>query len=575
MAKQRSVTFIRHRFKVNSVAFCFLTAAVGVLLLVPDARAQVPLVQVPATIDPGAAQQQSMQRQRQLLNEQQQRQAQPIPEQPLDTSGVKQPGALGTTAPEVHFLLKGVEFSASQILTREQLDQLAAPYIGHDVSLGQLQQLIAQVNALYRKKGAIAAEAVLPPQDVTDGIVKVRLVEGHIGRYRLHGNDSIRESYVLARLHTAPGGLLDTNDLERDLNWFNHSSNGAQLRAELVPGETFGTTDVNVNMTEPKHQSLSLFTDSAGSPTTGRTREGLLYTNRSLFGLTDELVASVTHADGYAGQAVSYTLPVNTWGGRLQIGNSIDRTHILYGSFAALDVSGKADANFANLTQPVFVTQNGQVDAKLSYTERRSETFINPILLQEVHLSEISTGLDWNFVDTHGLWMGELDYVGGHEQTPDRSAFNLVRGNLRRDETLPDNFVGRLTLNFQSTSRPLLPDSEQFFIGGYGSVRGYTNQAYFGDHGYVANLEVHHDIPRGPLTSWVPTLSGFVFYDYGVTRPVGPGQQQIRLESTGVGAEASIGPRVYGRVSLGHPLLTRGADAGGYRVDFALVAEFL
>jgi len=46
------------------------------------------------------------------------------------------------------------------------------------MTLQEVQALVERVTELYRQHGYIVARALIPPQDVRDGIVEVRVVEG-------------------------------------------------------------------------------------------------------------------------------------------------------------------------------------------------------------------------------------------------------------------------------------------------------------------------------------------------------------------------------------------------------------
>src|SRR6185295_9187692 len=118
--------------------------------------------------------------------------------------------------------------------------------------------------------------------------------------------------------------------LESDLVRFNRT-NDVQLRAELKPGEQFGTTDYLLSLAEPPRQELRAFIDNAGSQSTGEWRSGITYLNRSLFGWRDDLTLSTTPADGLEGYSASYGIPINRWGGRITAAYYKDRTKTLHG----------------------------------------------------------------------------------------------------------------------------------------------------------------------------------------------------------------------------------------------------
>lgn len=529
-------------------------------------------VQLPPTIDPGVIQQQSeQQRQRMERELQPPQEMQPAP---VDATGLQKPA--DGAVPPIHFVLKRVEFSPSEILDKEALAAIAAEFEGRDVTFAELRALVAKVNALYRVKGAVAAEAVIPPQDVSSGVVKIRLVEGRVGSYRIDGNAATREDYVTARMRLPAGALFDTRQLEQDMIRFNRS-NDAQLRAELKAGEAFGTTDIVIHMQEPQRHSLRLFADNAGSKSTGENRAGVTYENRSLLGYRDALSLYYTGAEGYAGQGINYSFPFNTWGGRLQIGYQDDKTKIISGFFAPLKVTGAATAWSAKARQPIYLDAAQQLDATLGMNSRTSKTFISNTLLQRVDSIDTSFGAEYQLADRTGAWLSNINYITGHADPMDASRleYSLWRAYVRRDQELTSGFSGRFVLSGQGTNRHILPSTAQYFIGGVGSVRGYSTAAYSGNSGYTANLELRHALygsaPGGE--SAPKSVTGLLFYDYAEARPSGAGLTPVRLASVGFGAELAIGNRAFGHLTFAYQLHDQPNEPRGYRVDFSIISE--
>lgn len=526
---------------------------------------------LPPSLDPGAIQRQSIEQQKKLLEEERQRSRSDSRTSPLDRSAVERKD--GTASPSAaRVTVKRIEFSPSALLPEAELKKIAADYEGKEVGFADLQALVARVNALYKARGAIAAEAVIPAQDVSGGVIMIRLVEGKLGAYQLQGNDSTSASYVLDRMHDAPGSLVDIARLERDLIWFNRT-NDVQLRAVLKPGQAFATTDVELAAQEPSRHSLSLFTDTAGSRSTGEYRVGAVYGNHSLFGYRDELTISTTQARGYDGRALSYAVPVNTWGGRFSLGYNDDRTRIKYGPFSALNVSGKAESWTASLRQPVWVDQRTLVAATVGVVDRRSLTFIQSVRLQKVETVDFSLGIDALRSDDSGAWSGNFSVTTGDAHSPEHLGYTVVRGNLERDQDLGYGFEGRANVGWQATRNLRLPSSAQYFLGGAGTVRAYSNAYYSGLEGYVVNLELRRpldlrELGSGPMRPDVTVLG---FLDRGQTRPKGPGLQNINLQSIGAGLELRISPRFFGRLTVGHQMFHRPEEPRSVRVDASLV----
>ena len=156
----------------------------AVALAAAQAMAQQPIV--PPAADPGAIQQRQIEEQRRRREEERERFK---PSEPIKRDRIELPAA--EPAPDaVRFLVREIEFTPSEILSAAELEAIAAEFRGRQLTLADLRQLAERVNALYQAKGIVTARAVIPPQDVSNGVVRVQLVEGRVGRVNIEGNAS-------------------------------------------------------------------------------------------------------------------------------------------------------------------------------------------------------------------------------------------------------------------------------------------------------------------------------------------------------------------------------------------------
>jgi hemolysin activation/secretion protein len=150
--------------------------------------------------------------------------------------------------------------------------------------------------------------------------------------------------------------------------------------------------------------------------------------------------------------------------------------------------------------------------------------------------------------------------------------YAYVRGRLERVFFLPDEFTFVARGVAQWSNRNLL-FSERLPVGGARSVRGYEEDAFSGDLGYVATLELRTpSIPVLPLLGInepSDQLQFLAFFDYGRASPYrrAPGEADAQTAaSVGVGLRYSVGPYLSLRVDHGvqlrgdNPLASRDRD---------------
>jgi hemolysin activation/secretion protein len=125
-----------------------------------------------------------------------------------------------------------------------------------------------------------------------------------------------------------------------------------------------------------------------------------------------------------------------------------------------------------------------------------------------------------------------------------------------------------------------LPSSEQFFLGGEGSVRGYSVGAASGDSGTTLSLELHHPITGQSAGSEGQTFAanGFFFLDAGQVNLILPPQSVLAksqtLSSVGWGANLFIGQHVSALATLAYALKKLPNEPRRYTASFQLNSQF-
>lgn len=288
-------------------------------------------------------------------------------------------GVEGADVPEaqqggnISFPLKKIEWSASSVLTDDELQQLAAPYVGHEVKLADLYTLINQINALYQKRGYMTCRAFLGPQTIHDGVVKIELIEGRTGQVSLTDNRTTREDYVRHRLSLKKGEVANIHDLNEELLRFN-ATNDAQLHIVMKAGAEVGTTDYVIAVREPQLYQFGIVADNAGNKSSGLYRGGFFWQDRSLTGNRDVLFLSTMASQGTKSFAAGYTAPLDRMGSKIGVNYTTNSVHITDGALEPLEVRGHSYAYDLFVTNPVVTSETVRSEIGLDYGYQHSRT---------------------------------------------------------------------------------------------------------------------------------------------------------------------------------------------------------
>ena len=465
----------------------------------------------------------------------------------------------------VTFTLKQVQTDPSEILTEEEIKKITDQYTGKTVSLQDLYDMTDAINAVYEKKGYSVCKAYLPPQRIHEGMVHVGLLEGKTGNVVINGLRHTRKGYVANRIKLEPGKVANTDALTDRLQRFN-ATNDVQLRILVHAGEKPGTTDYEISAVEPKsNHAVSLYVDNAGYEASGRWREGIFYTMRSVTGQRDALRLSYLRSEGTNIFGANYSLPVNNLGTMLDFDYGYNTTKIIKGNLKSAGFKGRSYAAGLTLRHPLLVDDKRRYEVGLQFLHQNSHTDVyNERVLEDTrntyipYISFTHYGKSSVLYHKHSIAFTKYDNLNN---TGDSYAAYKLDTIYQKQLGGGQMLSARLNAQVASQSKNM-SSSDMFYIGGANSVRGYEESFLSGSQGFNASL------------SWLVPLdkkrifNAFAFFDYG--RVFGNETTQAALDqtlySTGVGLTASY-KNFYSSLTLGIPLKREFESLQGQKVD--------
>ena len=509
-----------------------------------------------AEVSPGAIQQQQQQ---ELERRQQEQRIQQRPEAP--EISVPRGGPAAPASTTTRFRVEAIVIDRSDILARAQIDAIVGPLQGRTVSLAELQQAVDAINALYDAGRHATARAILPPQTISQGRVRIRLVEARVGDVRVGGVEAMQPAFITERINLEADELLSVPALESALVRFNRLHQ-TRLRAGVVAGSKFGTTDVEITAVEPPRTKFSLFFDNAGRDTVGEARAGLNARFANLLGRSDTLQFVTTHTAGSENYALSYSVPVHENDLRLELSASRGDIKIIDGPFEPLDITGDSSDYSAGLTYPLLVTLEDMWSLYGRLSARSSASEFGGFEQESLNLRVLTMGLAGERQTDTSAWYIDNALATGITHFGGERSFLYYRGSATRFERLNERFQLLLRGGLQATSTQILPASELFQIGGAYTVRGFSEGLLSGRNGYFmsAELRIGRTLEEYQAADpGAPVVHGIVFLDHGGALPYRPGilkesTHDDYLTSVGVGLLFDFSDRITGRLVLGQPL---------------------
>ena len=456
----------------------------------------------------------------------------------------------------ITFELKKIVTDASAVLTDAELDAIIKPYEGKQVQLNDIYAIVDKINALYNDKGYVTCRAFLPPQTITDGTVKLLLVEGRTGSTIVNNNKYTKTKYITNRMHLAKGEIANIKQLNKDLLLFN-ATNSTQLRIMMKAGTEPGTTDYEITAYEPMRDTWTIFEDNAGSDTSGEYRTGLFFNTKSLSGHCDALSLGTVISEGTKAANVMYSRSLGRSGTKMNLVYSTNAVEVVKGEYEDM-IKGHANSYAIGFTQPIVVNETTRTELSLDYNRQNSKTDFMPagtrFNIVDDSVQDFSLGFAMTNYGASHVFYQKHSYVRGYsESTPDMSAqnsqnFGFYKFNAMYQKLYKAGQMWSLRADAQWSGSEGMVSSRQFYMGGMYSVRGYKENYLGGDSGFTFSAEY-----AVPVIN--KNTSAFTFFDYGHVYGNGQSDDQHNvLSSVGLGIRSTINQYCSASLILGIPL---------------------
>lgn len=466
------------------------------------------------------------------------------------------------------FLVRHITLEGCTLLTEAEAQKMLAPYEGRDQTLERLSGLVESLTDFYRKKGYLTTEAYLPPQDLKNGELIIRIQEGLVGQIAIEGNRFYNTRVIGRNLTQKPGQLLNFRKLERDLNSTNRFNDGYKVKAFLSAGQKPGETNLKLKVAERQPLQISPTFDNQGRYTIGLYRAGVEVRNDSLLTLGDQFRVRWLRANGLQMASGSYSLPLNRFGTELNSNFGYSHVNIDLRLQNQPLITGDSYTYGLSLTQPLDKNRTWTLDGGVLW-QRTSSSYESQLVrgsIQEVHA--LQTGLNFDHADRWGRTFNRVQNTFGIRGAGSNTSFWKLENYFNRVVVLPKNNL-LLIRGYAQWTPDALPSIQQFQLGGANSVRGFTEGVLIGDRGF--NVGIEHRFPIPGLHYVSPWLSqrvqGAWFYDYGrvwrdsssryFNRQTAYLPQYTLLQGLGVGVRAQLSRYLQGFVDVGFGLGNR------------------
>lgn len=492
---------------------------------------------------------------------------------------------------DVAFVLKAIEFEGGKQLKLDDLKQFYQGKIGRKVTLAELNGVASNITAYYRNKGFILTKAVVPPQRINNGVVKIRIIEGFVSDVQLKGDvgskDSVLYRYAEKIKESRP---LNAATLEHYLLLMEDLP-GVEARAVLQPSpSTPGASQIIVNIKRRTLEGSTVSVSNRGTRFLGPVQATAILTGNNLAGLDEKTSLRVVTTPFYPDElkyfGVNHEEQLGSYGTKLILDWNFVATTPGY-NLEAFDVKGQNYTFDAALTHPIIRSRQDNWFINTNFSVQRANLSVLDTNLYQDNLRVLNVGSSYDFLDSlDGVnrlegnvskgfnWNTGNDGLG-HSRANGKASFWKATANATRLQPVYESWSLSTAIDGQYSRDPLYAAAE-YALGGQQFGSAYDPAEISGDSGIAARLEMQYNGTADGkyLLSYQP----YSFYDIGKVwnRNVIDASEpkQASLASAGVGTRLNITDKVTSNVELAFPLTRKVATAGDdgdfYRIFFNL-----
>ena len=438
--------------------------------------------------------------------------AAPFRLKPPTAAEAPKPAAAQTT-----FELKGFRFTGNTLVSSEELQANLRSWMRRTVTFAQLDEITAQVMEYYRNKGLIA-QAIVPPQSITDGILEIRVIESKLSDVIINPgsteatrfNAEYAKGFVLSK--NALGAIVSPEAIERAVTLINEAG-GVRASGSLEAGKELGDTNFNLMLEDLPLVAGTVQASNQGSRSTGIAQGTASLGLNNITGYGDAASVYGIKNEGSTYGQVAYSLPLGYSGLKLGV-NASSLNYRNVGAFAASESHGSSRVRGVNVSYPLLGDGEYSVRVHASLDHKDYENLAIAGIVSQYQIKNVTTGFSGNFgTQFFGLAGSDswsLSYVSGDLTIQDlkqaiqdadsvktNGSFRKVLYSYSKLQTLiPEQTALNLSISGQWASKNL-NSGEQFYLGGPSGVRAYPVSQAGGAQGVVASLELRQSIIDG------------------------------------------------------------------------------
>ncbi len=500
------------------------------------------------------------------------------PPEDLIESTPQIPPDLQQADPNQLFEVKEFIIEGNTAFSDREIQDLLKKFINQSVNFADLLQVETIITEKYKEAGYVNSGALIPGQNVKNGVITVQVIEGTIEGLRVTVKEGrLSEKYISSRLKRGTKTPFNLNELQEALQLLQLNPLIENLNAELSVGTKRNRWLLDIEVTQANAFNPVIFANNTRRPpSVGTFQRGIEINHDNLVGLADRLNFIYKNTEGSNDYNVNYNFPFNASDSSFRIRFRRINSDIIEPPFDDLDLESLTNEFKFGVRQPILLTATAnstqefalglEFSRQTNATELLGEDFpLSPGANDEgkTRINSLQFFQDWTRRTRRDVLAVRSQFNFGLDifdatvssDEPDAEFFSW-RGQFQWLKLLnPDSNINFLVRSDIQVSNSELVPLEQFSIGGGESVRGYRQDVLLGDSGLLISAEL-----RVPFVRWnngQSSVAVIPFADFGTVwgEQELPNQEKETIASLGFGVQLLLEERLRARIDWGIPLV--------------------
>lgn len=422
--------------------------------------------------------------------------------------------------------LKKIVVEGATVVPPAFWEPLVAPLLTRPATLPEVVEVADAIQARYVALGYTLTRAFVPPQELVDGVLTIRVVEGYIDKLRVEGASpgTVRRLERLGETARAERPAQQ-REIERFLLLANELP-GVTVSGNLRPGEAPGAADVTLTTTE-KPWALAVGASNRATRYTGPWTAFVDAAANDLLGWGEQLATTLTGAPKGLEQWAANGRWLQPLGNGLTLSTTVDYGRGKPG--AGLQEFALKTGSLAvgqRLAYPLIRSRRQNLAIEAGWTVQRSRIDLlgsrfstDQWRTADVGLSATEAGfLGGGTVASVRVIRG-LDVLGATDRTSQQASrlgadpsFTKFAAELQRLQPLPGGLL--LTLRAAGQVTPdIIFAGEEFSLGGGRFGRGYNPSDLSGASGFGTTAELQATWQT--RLAYLEAVTPYAFFDWG------------------------------------------------------------